>query len=131
MLVGLLLLQLLVPSITNSTVDLDEVDEVLCDDGSAPFNEDGEPNWSCSKRGCTPSAGICWEEQLAECKDETGGDNGECTTEIEECHSRWSCFELWAECLGMYECLESGGLGCLNGTCETNMSPETESEIIQ
>lgn len=96
-----------------------EDDVVLCDDGSPAWGPDGEPNWSCVRNGCKPQAESCWEDRLDQCHREDESDRGMCVRSESTCDSPWSCFVLWLDCDGTYECHESGDVGCTKGTCTT------------
>lgn len=101
-------------------------DEVMvCDDGSPAWRSDGEPNWSCVRKGCTPHASSCWADQLDHCYRDDGTDLGICVRKQKTCNNQWACFELWLYCDGTYECHESGNVGCKRGTCTT---AETKSQ---
>jgi len=95
-------------------------EELLCDDGSSAFDDEGKPNWQCQRRGCTPDAHVCWSEKIAHCRDAAGGLLSTCSVATEECNSRFSCFDLWLYCEGEYGCDESGGVGCKKGHCKTD-----------
>lgn len=90
---------------------------VWCDDGSAPWHADGQPNWACTLQGCTPQAAVCWEERLDHCYDDEGRDLGECAYEFQKCDSRYSCFNLWLYCDGVYHCNTNEVIGCSSGSC--------------
>lgn len=89
---------------------------ILCDDGSPPLNETGEPNWRCRIEGCAPNSRVCWPDRTARCRDAAGRDLG-CYLVTETCHSRFQCFELWFRCVGTYKCTEPGTVGCHEGSC--------------
>lgn len=97
---------------------ISEYDEMLCDDGSLAWDEG--PNWECTRDGCTPHDDVCWSDRLAHCRDRNGKDLGTCVYERDDCDTRWDCFNMWLYCAGKYECTESGGIGCLHGTCTTD-----------
>lgn len=96
-----------------------------CGDGSAPWQDDGSPNWRCIRDDCNASANLCWEDALDHCFDSEGIDLGVCTYSVSTCDSKVSCFDLWWNCKGEYECLDTEStLGCEDGTCTTGTIPE-------
>lgn len=92
----------------------------LCDDGSAPWDPAGAPNWDCEIDACSPHELICWDERLDFCFDDSGNDAGICLWRAQQsCSSVWQCFKLWANCDGRYECQVTGSpFGCAEGTCD-------------
>lgn len=83
-----------------------------CDDGSAPLNEAGQPNWRCRIEACAPNGRVCWTDRLSTCLD-----TGRCSVAKDTCTSLFRCFELWFSCVGKWECTEPGTVGCYKGTC--------------
>lgn len=117
---ALLLIGGMVPTSTPS--DLKAPDAPRCDDGSDAYDEEGLPNWSCSRQGCSPEEGLCWDYRLDHCFDENGDETGSCLIDVQECNSRWECFDMWFYCAGEYECIEDGVVGCKRGKCTTDGS---------
>lgn len=101
----------------------------LCDDGSAVYDTEGRPNWSCSLQGCSSDEGICWDYRLDHCFDENGDDNASCMYEKSECTSRLQCFDLWLYCAGTYTCHE-GVIGCTHGSCTEDANTTPDYDII-
>jgi hypothetical protein len=122
---------LLVLSLQVSLAAGDTDDEAICDDGSPAFHRNDRPNWSCMRRGCSPSAAVCWTDRLDECRDDAGDIHDSCRIAVETCNSRLSCFDLWLYCEGVYTCHESGGVGCKSGTCETNTAPLEPPAVLE
>jgi len=94
--------------------------EDQCDDGSSAWDENGNPNWSCTRDGCSPSADSCWAERTEHCVDDQGRDR--CSLAEEHCHSKLACFGMWLSCNGTYKCNNDDGVGCTDGTCESTTS---------
>lgn len=100
-----------------------------CDDGSAPKNRYGRPNWLCRIDGCGPQAELCWADRLDHCFDSAGNDLGVCVYTVIPCGSVFSCFELWFACGGTWECERPGTVGCKQGKCTiADGSDETAPE---
>lgn len=91
----------------------------VCDDGTSVHRPDGTPNWDCQLRGCSPHEKTCWSDRLDFCRDSSGADRGICVYErsATTCKSRWSCFDLWAYCNGVYQCHDDSYFGCTDGSC--------------
>lgn len=93
---------------------------LVCDDGGSPWSTDGSPNWDCTLDGCSPHDMVCGEERLDHCRDEAQPDVDHCAYSTIECHSKWSCFDLWVGCPGEYKCLdEESWIGCDHAQCKT------------
>jgi len=105
------------------------VERVVCDDGSSPRRADGSPNWDCEIHGCSPHEPICWSDRLDFCFDESGDDLGICTYRPrKKCGSRWSCFDLWLYCDGVYQCHDDSWVGCTNGSCTPKPTVQASSQ---
>jgi hypothetical protein len=116
-----LVLDVLVPNPVSVTYE----DEMVCDDGSSAWASSGEPNWACTRKGCTPHEEACWEGRLDHCFGDDGSDLGACVYSRKDCDTRLSCFELWFYCAGVYTCHEDAGIGCTRGTCTEVKSDAT------
>lgn len=92
-------------------------DEPICDDGSSPYDDNGEPNLDCEIEQCAVGEPLCWSERLDLCYDDGGDDNGSCAFEDKACANGVSCWGLYIACVGEWSCRETNWWGCGEGTC--------------
>lgn len=123
----LLMFDALLPSPASPIAD---DDEMICDDGSSPWDSSNSPNWACTREECTPHDDVCWDDRLDHCYDEQGKNLGVCVFARESCSSRLACFDLWLYCAGEYTCLESGTIGCTKGTCTTDEAGVRSNSLL-
>jgi hypothetical protein len=92
--------------------------EPVCDDGSSPYDENGQPKVNdCEINACVVAEPLCWSERLDLCYTESGDDNGSCYMEDKQCSSSLGCWGLYIACVGEWNCRDSYWWGCGNGTC--------------
>jgi hypothetical protein len=92
-------------------------DAPVCDDGSSPYDENGEPNVDCEIHECVVVESLCWSERLDFCYDDGGSANGSCRLEDKECGNGVSCWGLYIACVGEWSCRDPQWWGCSQGTC--------------
>ncbi|HLT34771.1 MAG TPA: hypothetical protein VK034_00765 [Enhygromyxa sp.] len=91
--------------------------EPVCDDGSSPYDENGEPNLECEIDECAVGEPLCWSERLDICYDHGGAENGSCQLLDKACRNGLSCWGLYITCVGEWSCRDSQWWGCGRGTC--------------
>ncbi len=85
-----------------------------CDNGEAPWSDDGEPNWRCTKNGCPPTETLCWPEATIGCYDTDDNLLDFCSVKDNEtCDTPFDCFALWWTCHGTYKCYEDETCECI------------------
>lgn len=127
---ALLLLDVFAHNLTSEPMTTDQR-QISCDDGSAPWDAAGQPNWACVRHGCTPHEAVCWEDRLDYCYDDAGRDRGICAYEHQKCDSKYTCFNLWLYCDGVYHCNTNEVVGCSSGTCTASTERSGEASLLQ
>lgn len=94
-----MLLQVALLVLSFSSIEIPD-DTKICDDGSSPWEENGQPNWRCTLDGCLPLSQVCWEERLDICYE----DGVFCDISDITCEGLWDCFVLAIECDGKMTC---------------------------
>ncbi|MFO7563143.1 MAG: hypothetical protein R6X02_10910 [Enhygromyxa sp.] len=92
-------------------------DELVCDDGSSAYDENGDPNADCEINECVVMESLCWSERLDFCYSESGDDNGSCHLRDKACGNGVSCWGLYIACVGEWSCRDPQWWGCGRGTC--------------
>jgi hypothetical protein len=92
--------------------------ELVCDDGSSLYDEQGQPRVNdCEIEACVVGEPLCWSERLDICYTEAGDENGSCYMEDKSCTSSLGCWGLYIACVGEWSCQDSNWWGCGEGTC--------------
>jgi len=124
---------LLFELVTPLSETISSEDPIVCDDGSPPYSEKKEPNWSsCLIENCSPSTRICWSYRLDDCYDAAGRDLGVCRVRDAKCQNVFSCFDLWLRCVGKWGCQDSSTSipgACNQGTCSTREGAGSPSAV--
>lgn len=92
-------------------------DELVCDDGSSPYDESGEPKVDCEINACVVVESLCWSERIDACFDDGGDDNGRCHLQDKQCGNGVTCWGLYIACVGEWSCRDPQWWGCGKGTC--------------